>query len=202
MVASRSAVLCLSAVFIAGIFPNLTVRLCAQETSNTTTKPKSTVHSLKVDSAEVIYTSGDDAVLKLPDGSLELFELQPGTSLTIDGKPATAADLSPGMTLSHAQLHSRTESEVTTVNEISGIVTQKQGRLLTIRLEDGTSKIYRVPHDATFEVNGQKTKFDDVTKGSRVSITAVKTEGLSTVNKNAAVVAQTPQQSGTLVVER
>lgn len=202
MVASRSVVLCLSAIFIAGIFPSLAVRLCAQETSTTTTKPKSAAHTLTIDTAQVVYTSGDDAVLKLPNGSLRLFELQPGTSLTIDGKPSTAADLSPGMTISHAQLHSRTESEVTTVDQFSGRISAKNGRFLTVRLDDGTSKIYRVPYHATFDVDGRKTKYEDVVKGMKISVTAVKTEGLSTVNKNAAMVAQTPQQSGTLVIVR
>jgi hypothetical protein len=200
MSASRSVVLCLSAVFITGIFPSLTIRLCAQETSTTTSTPKSAVHALKIDTAQVVYKSGDDAVLKLPDGSLRLFELQPGTSLTIDGKPSTAADLSPGMTIAHAQLHSRTESEVTTVNQFNGTIVAKTGRLLTLRLDDGTSKIYRVPYHATFDVAGQQTAYGDLTRGMKISVTAVKTEGLSTVNKNAAMVAQTPQQSGTLVI--
>ncbi|MCL2659406.1 MAG: hypothetical protein FWD64_02640 [Acidobacteriaceae bacterium] len=185
----------------AGILLSLTVLSFAQATSTTTKTPRTTTGALTIDTAQVVYTSGDDAVLKMPDGSLQLFELQPGTSLTIDGRPATAADLSPGMTLSHLQLHSRTQSDVTTVKQIDGIVMGKSGRILNLRLDDGTSKFFSVPHDATFEVDGRRTTFDNVTRGMRVSVTAVTTGGHTLSASRGAMVARTPPQSGTLVVE-
>ena len=148
----------------------------------------------------VVYVSGDDAVLKMPDGSLRLFELVPGTPLYIDGKQASPSDLKPGMTIAHAKLHTRMHSDVTTVTEVSGTIPAKNGRNVTLRLEDGTSKIYRAPYDATFNVNGQETSYDNVTKGMKISVTAVKTQGLTSQTNRTAAVAQTPPQSGTLVV--
>jgi len=192
----------LSIVVVAGSLLALPASVSAQETTTTTVKPKAGAGALTIDTAQVIYVSGDDAVLKMPDGSLRLFELAPGTSLSIDGKPASPSDLKSGMTIAHAKLRTRMQSDVTTVTEVSGTVLAKSGRNLTVRLEDGTSKIYQVPYHATFNVNGQDTSYENITKGMKISATAVKTEGITSQTNKSAVVAQTPPQSGTLVVVR
>jgi hypothetical protein len=190
--------LSISAIVIAAGLLNLP----AQETTTTTVKPKLAVGILTIDSAQVVYVSGDDAVLKMSDGSLRLFELGPGTPLIIDGKPASASDLKPRMTLSHAKLHTRLQADVTTVTQISGTVLAKSGRNLTLRLDDGTAKIIQIPYHATFNVNGQETTFENITKGMKISTTAVKTEGVTAHSNKVAMVAQTPQQTGTLVIIR
>lgn len=197
MTLSIKSVLCAALLVTA-----LSITSSAQERSATTTTPKSTLKTLSIDTAQVVYVSGDDAVLKMPDGRLHLFELSPGTSMTIDGKPSTAADLQQGTTLSHVRMRSRTESDVTTVTQINGTITAKNGRFVTLRLDDGASKIYRVPYHATFNVGGQDTTYDNVKKGMKIAVTAVKTEGLSTVSQKAAMLGQTPQQTGTLVIEK
>ncbi len=190
----------MAAIVMAGSSLSLSPGSSAQET--TTTTPKSSVKSVTIDTAQVLYVSGDDAVLKMPDGSLQLFELSPGTSLTIDGKPGTAADLKPGMTLSHAKLNTRTQADVTTVTEINGTILDKNGRNLTLRLDDGTAKIYNVPYHATFNVDGKESSYDNVTKGSKISATVVKTESMTTESSKSAAVAQTPPQQGTLLIIR
>lgn len=194
--------LCMTAILVAQLSVNPPKYLLAQVTSETTTTPKSVAKTLTIDSAQVVYVSGNDAVLKLPNGNLRLFELDPGTSLTIDSKPSKVSDLTPGTTISHVQLHSRTESDVTTVTQFNGSVTAKNGRLLTLRLDDGTSKIYRVPVHATFTVDGKTTTYDNLTRGSTITVTAVRTEPVITKSSLAAKVGQTPQQSGTLVIEK
>ena len=178
------------------------VCLSAQTQTETTTTPKSSTHVLSFDSATVAYVSGDDAVLRLPDGSLRLFELIPGTPLMIDGKEAQPSDLKPGMNLTHVQLRSRTTSEVSAVETFSGTITAKNGRFLTLRLEDGTSKIYRVPFHATFNVNGRDTAFSNITTGNRITVTAVTTSGLNSHSTRGTKVATTPSQEGTLVVTK
>jgi hypothetical protein len=173
--------------------------LSAQDTTTTTT-PKSVAKVLTIDSAQVVYVSGDDAVLKMPDGSLRLFELAPGTPLIIDGKESKPSDLSAGMAISHVKLHSRVSSDVTTVEQLNGTISAKTGRILQLRLDDGTSKFYRVPHDASFSVNGQDTNYENLTKGMKISVTAVTTSGMNTHSSKAAMVATTPPQQGTLVI--
>lgn len=187
---------------VAVVTLGLSLPSIAQETSTTTTTPKSATSVITIDTAEVIYVSGDDAVLKLPDGNLRLLSVYPTTPLMVDGKATKVSDLKPGTTLSHVQVNRRVESDVTTVTQINGTVTAKKGRILTLRLDDGTSKIYQVPHDATFNVNGRDVDYNGITTGSKISATVVKTEGLSTASSKAVAVGQTPPQSGTLLIER
>ncbi len=172
----------------------------AQETSTTTNTPLSVAGVMTIDTAEVAYVSGDDAVLRLPDGSLRLLELKPGTTLTVDGKPTTPGSLKPGTTLAHVKVQRRVESVVTTVTQINGTIIAKNGQSVTLRLDDGTAKIYSVPYGATFTVNGAERHYSDVPTGSKISATVVKSEGLSTQSNKAAIVGQTPPQSGTLLV--
>ena len=197
--------LCAAALLAAATFLSLSVASPAQKTTTTTTTPQSITKEVNIETATVVYASGDDAVLKSPDGQLRLFELAPGTSLEIDGKPATIADLSVGTTIHHVKIHSRQESEVTNVTQFSGRVTSRSGPFLTLRLEDGTSKIYRVPPHATFQVDGREARLESLSRGMTVQVTAVKTEGLSTVTTGAGKFGQTPQtppQVGTLVIEK
>jgi hypothetical protein len=192
-------------VLLLAIAAAIPVCLSAQPDSTTTKTPRSVSKVLTIDSAQVVYVSGDDAVLRMPDGSLRLFELAPGTPLMIDGKEAKPSDLSPGMNISHVQLHSQVTADVETVETLSGVITGKSGRFLTLRLDDGTSKIYRVPTHATFNVGGRDTNFNDITRNMRINVTAVTTSGLnshSSAGKVVATTPPTPPQQGTLLILR
>jgi len=194
-----------AAILAAAAFLSLPFASSAQKTTATTSTPQGITKEVTIDTATVVYASGDDAVLKTPDGRLRLFELAPGTSFEIDGKPATVADLKVGTTITHVKIHSRQESEVTNVTQFSGRIQQRNGPFLTLRLDDGTSKIYRVPPNATFTVDGREAKLGDLARGHTVSVTAVRTEGLSTISSGASKIGQSPQtppQVGTLVIEK
>ena len=179
-------------VLLLAIAAAVPVCLTAQPETTTTKTPRAVSKVLTVDSAQVVYVSGDDAVLKLPDGSLRLFELAPGTPLLIDGKEAKPSDLTPGTTISHLQLHSQVTADVETVETLSGTITNRSGRFLTLRLEDGTSKIYRVPTHATFSVDGRNTNFTELTRGMRINVTSVTTSGLNAHSSAGKKVAATP----------
>ncbi len=157
---------------------------------------------LTVGNAQVVNVSGDKAVLKMPDDSFRIFEIATGTPFYIDDKQASPCDLKPGMTIAHGKLHVRMHPDVTTVTEVTGTILAKSDRNLTLRFDEGTSKIYRAPYDATFNVNGQETPYDNITKGMKIEVTAVKTQGLTSHTSRTAAVAQTPPQSGTLVIIR
>lgn len=169
--------------------------LSAQETATT---PMSV---LTVESAQVVYVSGDDVVLKLPDGSLFLYEPNAGAPLMIDGKEAKPSDLSPGTNISHVKLHTQVTSDVTSVEELSGRISAKKGRVLTLRLADGTPKMYRVPNHATFKVNEKDTEYSNIRDGMTITVTVVTTTGLTSHSTNTAKVPNTPSQQGTLVIQ-
>ena len=65
----------LSAVVIlaAAAFLSLPAASSAQKTTTTTTTPQGVTKEVNIDIATVVYASGDDAVLKTPDGRLRLF---------------------------------------------------------------------------------------------------------------------------------
>jgi hypothetical protein len=66
MIVSRKSALSMAAAVIAGCLFALPAVASAQETTTTTVKPKVAVAIMTIDSAQVVYVSGDDAVLKMP----------------------------------------------------------------------------------------------------------------------------------------
>jgi hypothetical protein len=175
----------------------------AQETTTASSKPTSLTRVVKVDTAQVVYVSGDDVVLKDADGRLLLLAVPAGTPLIVDGKPTTLKELTPGTTLAHVQARSVVESEVTTVTQIDGEVFQvTPPKYVTLKLGDGTVKRYEIPKQATFQVNGKTATAFELKKGMKISATAVTTEGVNTHNAKAAIVGQTPPPIGTLLIFR
>jgi hypothetical protein len=175
----------------------------AQETTTASSKPTSLTRVVKVDTAQVVYVSGDDVVLKDADGRLLLLALPAGTPLIVDGKPTTLKELTPGTTLAHVQARSVVESEVTTVTQIDGEVFQvTPPKYVTLKLGDGTVKRYEIPKQATFQVNGKTATAFELKKGMKISATAVTTQGVNTHSAKAAIVGQTPPPMGTLLIFR
>ena len=196
--AIRSAVL-----LLVGISSGLSALALAQETTTTTSKPTAVTRAVKIDTAQVVYVSGDDVVLKDGAGRLMLLALPAGTPLIVDGKPTALKDLTPGTTLAHVQARTRVESEVTTVTQIDGEVTQvtppKWG---TLKLGDGTIKRYEIPAQPTFQVNGTTATAFELKKGMKLSATAVTTSGVNTHTGKAAIVGETPPQVGAILIFR
>jgi hypothetical protein len=188
---------------LVGIFFGLTTAALAQETSTSTSTPTAVTRVVKIDTAQVVYVSGDDVVLKDGNGSLSLLALPKGTPLIVDGKPTALKDLTAGTTLAHVQARTRVDSLVTTVTQIDGEIIQvTPPKSVTLRLGDGTVKRYEIPTEATFEVNGKTATAFDLKKGMKLSATAVTTGGVNTHTAKAAFVGQTPPQVGTLLIFR
>jgi hypothetical protein len=175
----------------------------AQETSSSTSTPTTVTRVVKVETAQVVYVSGDDVVLKDAAGRLRLMALPAGTPLVVDGKPTALTDLTPGTQLAHVQARTRVDSDVTTVTQIDGsIVSVVPPKWVTLRLGDGTLKRYEIPEGTKFEVNGTKATAFDLKKGQKISATVVTTSGQNTHSSKAAVVGDTPPQVGALLIFR
>jgi hypothetical protein len=141
--------------------------------------------------------------LKDGAGRLMLLALPAGTPLIVDGKPTALKDLTPGTTLAHVQARTRVESEVTTVTQIDGEVTQvTPPKWVTLKLGDGTIKRYEIPAEATFQVNGTTATAFELKKGMKLSATAVTTSGVNTHTGKAAIVGETPPQVGAILIFR
>jgi hypothetical protein len=187
----------------AGILLSLAATALAQETTSTSSQPTSVSKVVTVDNAQVVYTSGDDVVLKDAKGRLRLLALPPGTPLIVDGKPAALKDLTPGTMLAHVKARTLVQSEVTTVTQINGeVVNVTPPKWVTLKLGDRTVQRYEIPKETTFEVNGRKATAFDLRKGMKLSATAITTEGIDTQSNKAAVVGETPPQVGALLIFR
>jgi hypothetical protein len=190
-------------LLLVGITFGLSAMVFAQETTTTSSTPKSVTGAVRVDTAQVVYVSGDDVVLKDGNGRLLLLAMPAGTPLIVDGKPAALKDLTPGTTLAHVQARTRVESQVTSVTQIDGEVVQvTPPKWVTLRLGDGSVKRYEIPKETTFQVNGKSATAFDLRKGMKLSATAVTTQGVDTQSAKAAVVGQTPPQVGALLIFR
>jgi hypothetical protein len=196
--AIRSAVL----LFV-GMTVELSAVALAQETTTTTSKPTSVTRVVTFDTAQVVYVSGDDVVLKDGSGYLKLLALPAGSPLIVDGKQTTLKDLTPGTMLTHVQARTRVDSEVTTVTQIDGEITQVTApKWVTLKLGDGTIKQYEIPAEATFQVNGATATAFELKKGMKLSATAVTTGGVNTHSSKTAILGKTPPQVGALLIFR
>ena len=190
-------------LLFAAISFGLSAVALAQETTTTTSKPTSVTRAVKIDTAQVVYVSGDDVVLKDGAGRLMLLALPAGTPLIVDGKPTALKDLAPGTTLAHVQARTRVESVVTTVTKIDGEITQvAPPKWVTLKLGDGTVKRYEIPAEATFQVNGATATAFELKKGMKLSATAVTTGGANTHTGKSAIVGETPPQVGAILIFR
>jgi hypothetical protein len=201
---TRSLAHGLTILLLAGIPLGSLSLAAAQQTTTTSTQPQGIQKSIDIDTAHVIYVSGDNVVLKNADGSLQLLAMASGTTISVDGKPVAIRDLKPGTQISHVHVNSVQQSLVTEVTQIDGTVL----RVLTpnsviLRLGDGTVNRYTVPSHATFHTeDGREIPSSALRRGMRVSATVVRTSTMDTHSRQTTVSGSvaTPPQSGTLLI--
>jgi hypothetical protein len=167
----------------------------AQVKTETTVKDSLASQTVKVETAEVVYVSGNDLVVKTAEGALRHFPNVPDDkTVTVAGKKLTVHDLKPGMKLQRTTITSATPRMITTVRTVTGKVwrvTPPNSVILT--LEDGTNQSFNIPKGQKFDVNGQETDAWGLREGMNISATAV-TETAETV------VSQEVIRNGTMPV--
>jgi hypothetical protein len=184
-------------------FGSLSFVAFAQQTTTTTTNPQGIQKSVRVESAEVVYVTGDTVILRNADGGLQLLTLADGATVSVDGQPVAAKDLKPGTTISHVTVKSVQQSTVTNVTQIDGTVVRfLMPNSVILRLGDGTVNRYTIPPHATIQVDGRDVRPSDLRRGMRVSATVVQTSGLDTHTQHTNTVGTiaTPAQSGALLI--
>jgi hypothetical protein len=185
-------------------FGSVPLATLAQQATTTTTKPQGIQKSVDIDVAHVVYVSGDTVVLKNVDGSLQLLDVAPDTTISVDGKPVAPRDLKPGTMISHVHVNSVQQSAVTEVTQIEGTVLRVLSpRSVILRLGDGTVNRYTIPPHATFQgEDGRQMAASELRRGMRVSATVVRTSGMDTHSRQTTVSGSiaTPPQHGTLLI--
>jgi LPXTG-motif cell wall-anchored protein len=183
----------------------------AQDVSSTTTMKGPSTYETTVRSGTVVYVSGNELLVRLPDGAAEHFVVSPSQTFMVDGKQMTIRDLKPGTHLTQTITTTTTPKTITTTRTIEGKVWHVNApNTVILALPDGTNKQYNVPKDQVFNINGQKDTVFQLRKGMNVSATVVTEEPAVEVSHNKIVTgvapkplpkAQVPDTVTTLLVE-
>lgn len=177
--------------------------LIAQQTTTTTSTPQGVQKDVNIESAQVLYVSGDTVVLRNSDGSLRLLGVAPDATISVNGTPTAPRDLKPGTQITKAHVRSVQTSTVTNVTQIDGTVL----RFITpnsviLRLGDGSVDRYTIPPHANISVDGRDVRPSDLRPGMRVSATVVQTSEHHTHSNETTISGSvpTPPQKGVLLI--
>jgi hypothetical protein len=118
---------------------------------------------------------------------------QPGVQLTVDGKPKTLKDLSPGTILTATATTTTLPITVRTTTVTNGTVWYVQGNYTIITLENGENREYNVPDGFTFTSNGKPATVKELRKGMKVSATKIVSEPSAEITSKTVVVGKSPQ---------
>ena len=136
---------------------------------------------------EVLHVYGDNLVVKMADGSVREFDVQPGFMFDVDGTPTAVGDLKPGTMLT-AEV-TTTSMPRTVVHETvrSGELLRRVGQTLVVRMDDGTVRRFsNVSSDVTFTVNGREVSVFDLRPGMLLTAHIV-SEGTEVVTDRQVV---------------
>jgi hypothetical protein len=168
--------------------------------------PVHTIHTTRVQNAEVIHVSGHDVVVELENGRLELLDLPKDFLFDVDGKHLTVHELTPGTKLTQ-EIHTvTTPQEVTTVRTVNGKVWYVSGNQLILSFPEGKNKQYTVPEGIVFNIDGDKKTVFDLRKGMEISATVVRVAPQEVLSTHTVVAGQEPLQAkvpfeGPLLIE-
>jgi len=163
-----------------------------QDTSTSSVSSGQSTVSTEVKSAEVVYVSGNDLVVKTDDGQLKHFVVPPDQTVTVGDQQLTVRDLKPGMRLTRTITTTHTPETVTTVRTIKGRVWHvTPPTTVVLTLPDGTNKQYKIPEGQLFNINGEERDAFHLRKGMTVSATVL-TETPQSVSTTTTAVTGTP----------
>jgi hypothetical protein len=201
-----------SHVVLSGVgFLCITLAFTANSQVKTETKVEHgpTSQIFKIETAEVVYVSGHDLVVKTDDGELRHFpNVSDDKTVTVAGEELTVHDLKPGIKLQRTTITSTTPRMITTVKTVKGKVWRvSPPNSVILSLEDGTNQSFDIPKGQKFNVNGQETDAWGLKEGMDISATAV-TETPETVVSNEVIRTGTaplprpepPKQGATLLI--
>jgi hypothetical protein len=176
-----------AAIFLAG-----TTVTMAQVKTTTSTAEGTATQEVKVDRAVVEHVSGNDAWVKMEDGTVRhIAHISENARINVDGREIGVHELKPGMKLERTITTTTTPRTVTTVQTVTGKVWHvAPPKNVILTLENGENQQFTVPDGQKFTINGQETDVWHLKKGMTVSATKV-------VEVPETVVARQRQLTGT-----
>ena len=168
----------------------------AQDVSSTTVMKGPSTYETTIRSGTVVYVSGNELLVRLPDGTTEDFVVSPSQTFTVDGKQMTISELKPGTHLTQTITTKTTPKTIVTVRTIEGKVWHVNApSTVILTLPDGTNKQYNVPKGQVFNINGKQDTVFELRKGMNVSAMVVTEEPVieASTHKSVTGVAPKPQ---------
>jgi hypothetical protein len=163
------------------------------QTTTTTSADKASVVT-QVEKGEIVYLDGNNAVIKMEDGSLRHFDNVPDSArITVDGKELGIHDVQVGMKVQRTIATTTTPKTITTVKSVTGKVwhvTPPSSVILT--LEDGTNQQFKIPNNQKFNVDGQMVDAWGLKKGMKISATKVVEEPITVVEQQRKLTGTMP----------
>jgi len=154
-----------SALFIA-----LSLSAAAQVQTKKTEAQGETTKAVQVERGEIIYLSGNSAVIKMEDGTLRHFDNIPdNVTVVVDGKPVNIHNAKVGMKVEKQTITSTTPRVITTVETVSGTVWHvAPPSTVILTLENGTNQSFKIPKGQKFVVDGEEKDAWSLKKGMKV----------------------------------
>jgi hypothetical protein len=149
----------------------LSLSAAAQVQTKQTEAQGETTKAVKVERGEIIYLSGNNAVIKMEDGTLRHFDNIPdNVSVLVDGKPVNIHNARVGMKVEKQTITSTTPRVITTVETVSGTVWHvAPPSTVILTLENGTNQSFKIPKGQKFTVDGEEKDAWGLKKGMKVN---------------------------------
>jgi hypothetical protein len=159
--------------------------MAAQVQTQTTIQRGAPVQKVQVERAEVVYTAGNDILIKMDDGQITHVVIPDEARVAVDNKELNVHDLQPGMKLQRTITTTARPSLVTTVKTVEGTVSHvTPPNFVILTLADGTNQRFRIPSGQKFTIDGKETDAFGLRNGMRVSATAItEVPGLTATRK-------------------
>jgi LPXTG-motif cell wall-anchored protein len=182
------------ALIIGTVCAILTISMSAQVQTKTYSTTEDASVKTQVESGEVVTVSGNDLVVKMPDGSLRHFANVPeSASVTVDGHQLGIHDLKPGMKLERTITTTTTPETITTVKSVTGrvfFVNPPNSVILT--MPNGKNQQFKIPNNQKFNINGRMVDAWGLKKGMKVAATKVVEVPVTDVSQTRSVTGELP----------
>jgi hypothetical protein len=149
----------------------LSLSAAAQVQTKKTEAQGETTKAVKVERGEIIYLSGNSAVIKMEDGTLRHFDNIPDSvTVMVDGKPVNIHNAKVGMIVEKQTITSATPRVITTVETVTGTVWHvAPPSTVILTLENGNNQTFKIPKGQKFMVDGEEKDAWGLKKGMKVS---------------------------------
>jgi len=129
------------------------------------------VKTVKIERGEIVYINGNNAVVKMEDGTLRHFDNIPDSvTFMVDGKPVNIHSAKVGMKVEKQTITTTTPRVVTTVETVTGKVWQvSPPSRVILTLENGENQEFKIPKGQKFTIDGKETDAFGLKKGMKVS---------------------------------